>query len=63
MGFSELHVILFLTSLLTIGFSFNQAMYSSVGAIQYMQPEWDEVPNGQRLWPSLFYLFGIKDKR
>ena len=62
MGFSEFHVMALVLGLLTTGFFWNRTMYDSVGAIRYMDPSWNEVPDGERLWPSLFYLFGLVDK-
>ena len=48
--------------LIVTGYFWDRTMYDSVGAIRYMEPSWNEVPDGERLWPSLFYLFGLADK-
>lgn len=36
-------------------------MYDSVGALRYLDPTWNKVQPGKRLYPSLFYLLGISD--
>ena len=35
-------------------------MKKSVGAMRYLNPNWDKVEPGKRLWPSLFYMIGFK---
>ena len=35
-------------------------MYQSVNAIRYVNPAWDKVSEGNRLYPSLLYLLRIK---
>ena len=37
----------------------DRSMKSSVNAIRYMKPSWNKVEDGNRLWPSIAYLFGL----
>ena len=62
MEFSEFHVIMLILGLITTGFFWNRTMYDSVGAIRYMDPTWNEVPDGERLWPSILYGLGLVEK-
>ena len=38
-------------------------MYESVGAIRYIDPTWDEVASGDRLWPSIAYGLGLVNNK
>ena len=37
-------------------------MDNSVEAIHYIDEDWDKIEDGDRLWPTAFYWFGIKDR-
>ena len=32
-------------------------------AIRYMNPEWNEIAEGELWYPSLFYLLGLAEKK
>ena len=51
MGFAEVHFLMLLFNLATTGIFWEQTMRISVDAIRYMDPSWDEVAEGERLWP------------
>ena len=40
----------------------DRTMKLSIDAIKYLDPEWNKVPSGNLLWPSLFYAFGLVDR-
>ena len=37
-------------------------MYRSVDAIRYLDPTWNRVSAGNRLWPSLAYILGLRSR-
>ena len=49
-----------LLELVIVLYYWNRTMYKSVDAIRYLNPSWYKVHPGKRLWPSLFYLFGLR---
>ena len=38
----------------------NRTMHKSVNALRYLDPTWNKVAPGKRLWPSLAYLFRLR---
>ena len=40
----------------------NSIMYKSVNAIRYLDPTWNKVSAGNRLWPSLAYILGLRSR-
>ena len=60
--FSEFHISAFVFSLLSTGYFWNRTMRVSPGAIRYVDPSWDEIAEGERLWPSILYFLGVVDK-
>ena len=60
--FSEFHVSAFVFSLLSTSYFWNRTMKVSPGAIRYLDPSWDEVAEGDRLWPSIAYALGLVSK-
>jgi len=37
-------------------------MESSGDANRYIKPDWNYIPSGAKLYPTILYLFGIKDR-
>ena len=61
-AFSEFHLLMMIFSLAFTGLAWNKTMYESVGAIRYLDPSWNEVADGERLWPSIAYGLGLVEK-
>ena len=59
--FSEYHFLALFFGLVTSVYLWNLTMEQSIGAIRYMDPSWNKVPDGERLWPSLAYALGLAD--
>ena len=50
-----------LQSLITL-YYWDRIMYKSVNAIRYLDPTWNKVSAGNRLWPSLAYILGVRSR-
>ena len=59
---NEYHFTTVLLELVIVLYYWNRTMYKSVDAIRYLNPSWYKVHPGNRLWPSLFYLFGLRKR-
>ena len=57
-GFHSLSIIFLFSQVL--GYIYF-IMKNSVGAIRYLDPSWDKLNDGELLWPSIFYIFGVKN--
>ena len=57
----QYQLISFSLNTLIAAYYWNRFMYESVDAIRYLNPEWNKVSPGERLWPSILYLLGLKE--
>ena len=47
-----------------IGYKYTQqTMESSGDACRHLNPQWDFISRGAKLYPTILYLFGIKDRK
>ena len=47
-----------------IGYFYTKrTMDSSGDACRHLNPQWDFIPRGEKLYPTILYLFGIKDRK
>ena len=47
-----------------IGYFYTKRTIESSGdACRHLNPQWDFIPRGDKLYPTILYLFGIKDRR
>ena len=51
-----------LLELVIIFYYWDRTMNKSVDAIRHLRPTWHKVLPGKRLWPSLFYLLGLRER-
>ena len=59
---TEFHVLAMIFGSLTSGYFWDFTMKKSVGAIRYLDPSWNEVQDGERLWPSIAHGLGLTKK-
>ena len=47
-----------------IGYFYTErTMMSSGDANRHLNPQWDFIPKGAKLYPTILYLFGFKDRK
>ena len=51
-----------LLELVIVLYYWDRTMFDSVNAIRRLNPTWQKVLPGKRLWPSLVYLLGLRER-
>ena len=41
----------------------NRTMLMTREAIRYIDPSWNEIEEGERWWPSIFYALGVNNNK
>ena len=59
---NEYHLATVLLELVIVFYYWDRTMFMSVDAIRHLRPTWQKVLPGKRLWPSLFYLLGLRER-